>query len=250
MPASDVTLVSQWNENDADYTAYNAAKAAAEAKQTEANFDKTYTAESRQALADALAKDVSGRKYTQQGEVDAAAKAINDAVTALELMTYKATFYVDGAEYKVVEAKVGGTASVYSMISYFGKVNYSYDGRYLASVTVRRDASSRFGKYNNSGIFPSVSLGWRLSKEKFLSSAKGWLDDLKIRAAWGINGNDMIDNSATYSLYRNDVNNGGYNIIGDNQNLTAGTIRTHSGNPYLRCEIWEYAPVHFFFAAP
>ena len=107
MPASDVTLVSQWNENDADYSAYNAAKAAAEAKQTEANFDKTYTAESRQALADALAKDVSGKKYTQQGEVDAAAKAINDAVTALELMTYKATFYVDGTEYKVVEAKVG-----------------------------------------------------------------------------------------------------------------------------------------------
>ena len=107
MPASDVTLVSQWNENDADYTAYNAAKAAAEAKQAEANFDKTYTAESRQALVDALAKDVSGKKYTQQGEVDAAAKAINDAVTALELMTYKATFYVDGAEYKVVTAKVG-----------------------------------------------------------------------------------------------------------------------------------------------
>ena len=107
MPASDVTLVSQWNENDADYTAYNAAKAAAEAKQAEANFDKTYTAESRQALADALAKDVSGKKYTQQGEVDAAAKAINDAVTALELMTYKATFYVDGAEYRVVPTKVG-----------------------------------------------------------------------------------------------------------------------------------------------
>ena len=107
MPASDVTLVSQWNENDADYTAYNAAKTAAEAKQKEANFDKTYTAESRQALADALAKDVSGKKYTQQGEVDAAAKAINDAVTALELMTYKATFYVDGAEYRVVPTKVG-----------------------------------------------------------------------------------------------------------------------------------------------
>lgn len=107
MPASDVTLVSQWNENDADYTAYNAAKAAAEAKQAEANFDKTYTAESRQALADALAKDVSGKKYTQQGEVDAAAKAINDAVTALELMTYTANFYVNGQLYKAVTAKVG-----------------------------------------------------------------------------------------------------------------------------------------------
>ena len=107
MPASDVTLVSQWNENDADYSAYNAAKEAAEAKQKEANFDKTYTAESRQALADALAKDVSGRKYTQQGEVNAAAKAINDAVTGLELMTYTATFYVDGVVHATVQAKVG-----------------------------------------------------------------------------------------------------------------------------------------------
>ena len=107
MPASDVTLVSQWNENDADYTAYNKAVSAAKAKQTEANFDKTYTAESRQALADALAKDVSGRKYTQQSEVDAATTAINDAVTALELMTYKATFYVDGAVHATVTAKVG-----------------------------------------------------------------------------------------------------------------------------------------------
>ena len=107
MPASDVTLVSQWNENDADYTAYNKAVSAAKAKQAEANFDKTYTAESRQALADALAKDVSGRKYTQQGEVDAATKAINDAVAGLELMTYTATFYVDGVVHATVTAKVG-----------------------------------------------------------------------------------------------------------------------------------------------
>ena len=107
MPASDVTLVSQWNENDADYTAYNAAKTAAEAKQAEANFDKTYTAESRQALADALAKDVSGKKYSEQSVVDAATKAINDAVASLEVMTYNATFYVDGAEYRVVPTKVG-----------------------------------------------------------------------------------------------------------------------------------------------
>lgn len=131
---------------------------------------------------------------------------------------------------------VFGNASFYSMLSYFTKLNYSFDSRYLASVTVRRDASSRFGKKSNSGIFPSVSLGWRLSNEDFMSSAKSWLDDLKLRAAWGINGNDMINNSATYSLYRNDINNGGYNISGDNQNLAVGTIRTHSGNPYLR---WE-----------
>ena len=107
MPASDLTLVSQWTEEGADYTAYNAAKTAAKAKQTEANFDKTYTAESRQALADALAKDVSGKKYTQQGEVDAATTAINDAVKALELETYTATFYVNGEVHATVTAKVG-----------------------------------------------------------------------------------------------------------------------------------------------
>ena len=107
MPAENLTLVSQWNENDADYSAYNAAVAAAQAKQGEENYDKKYTAETRDALAAVLAEDVSGKKYSEQGVVDAATKAINDAVAGLELMTYTATFYVDGAEYKVVTAKVG-----------------------------------------------------------------------------------------------------------------------------------------------
>ena len=107
MPAENLTLVSQWNENDADYTAYNAAVAAAQAKQAEENYDKKYTEATRKALADALAVDVSGKKYSEQGVVDAATKAINDAVAALELMTYTATFYVDGAVHATVTAKVG-----------------------------------------------------------------------------------------------------------------------------------------------
>ena len=107
MPAENLTLVSQWSENDADYTAYNAAVAAAQAKQGEENYDKKYTAETRDALAAVLAEDVSGKKYSEQGVVDAATKAINDAVAALELMTYTATFYVDGAVHATVTAKVG-----------------------------------------------------------------------------------------------------------------------------------------------
>ena len=107
MPASDLTLVSQWSENDADYTAYNTAVAAAQAKKAETDYDKTYTAESRAALDAALAEKVSGKKYSEQSVVDAAAKAINDAVASLEVMTYNATFYVDGAEYRVVPTKVG-----------------------------------------------------------------------------------------------------------------------------------------------
>ena len=107
MPAENLTLVSQWSENDADYTAYNAAVAAAQAKQAEENYDRKYTAETRAALAAVLAEDVSGKKYSEQGVVDAATQAINDAVAALELETYTATFYVNGEVHATVTAKVG-----------------------------------------------------------------------------------------------------------------------------------------------
>ena len=107
MPANDVTVVSKWTEDGADYTAYDAAVAAAQAKKAETDYDKTYTAESRAALDAALAEKVSGKKYSEQSVVDAAAKAINDAVASLEVMTYNATFYVDGTEYRVVPTKVG-----------------------------------------------------------------------------------------------------------------------------------------------
>lgn len=107
MPAQNITLTAKWNENPADYTDYDIAVAAANAKKAEANYDKTYTEASRKALDAALAVDVSGKKLSEQSVVDAAAKAINDAVASLEVMTYNATFYVDGAEYKVVPTKVG-----------------------------------------------------------------------------------------------------------------------------------------------
>lgn len=107
MPASDLTLVSQWTEEGADYTAYDAAVKAAQAKKAEADYDKTYTAESRAALNAALAIDVANKKYSEQADVDAATAAINDAVKALELMTYTANFYVNGQLYKAVTAKVG-----------------------------------------------------------------------------------------------------------------------------------------------
>lgn len=107
MPAQNITLTAKWNENPADYTAYNAAVAAAQAKKAETDYDKTYTEASRKALDAALAVDVSGKKLSEQGVVDAQTAAINDAVASLEVMTYNATFYVDGAEYRVVPTKVG-----------------------------------------------------------------------------------------------------------------------------------------------
>src|SRR5690606_7908037 len=86
----------------------------------------------------------------------------------------------------------GGLASRTAMSSYFGKVNYSFMDRYLLSGTLRHDASSRFGQNNNSGVFPSVSAGWRISQEGFFKDVE-LISDLKLRASWGKNGNDLMD---------------------------------------------------------
>ena len=80
-----------------------------------------------------------------------------------------------------------------TMFGFFGRADYSYQGKYLATVTVRRDASSRFSEKNRWGTFPSISLGWRMSDEKFMEKTRTWLDDLKIRAGYGTTGNSNID---------------------------------------------------------
>ena len=131
---------------------------------------------------------------------------------------------------------VGAGASNYSMFSGFGKLNYTYDGRYLASFTIRRDASSRLSKEHNYDWFPSFSAGWRISREKFMAATAGWLSDLKLRASWGINGNDLIDNEAFYSKYLMSLNKGSYNMSGDGTTLAPGAFRVRTTNPDLK---WE-----------
>lgn len=160
------------------------------------------------------------------------------------LRGYGSGFTLEDTNYRYLDASTmgrssSGTAGSYAMTSYFGKLNWSYADRYLASLTVRRDASSRFGRYNNAGVFPSISAGWRINKEKFASVLNKWFDELKLRASWGINGNDQIDNSATYNLYANRQNEVGYNLSGDGSTLAVGAIRFHRGNPALRWEETE-----------
>ena len=137
------------------------------------------------------------------------------------------------------------SANLYAMTSYFGKVNYTIADRYLFSATVRRDASSRFGKENNSGVFPSASIGWRVNKENFMAGTSNWLSDLKLRASWGINGNDQINNTATYSLYDVNIYNSTYNLNGDDRTLSYGAIRSQTGNDRLRWEQTEQWNVGF-----
>lgn len=158
-----------------------------------------------------------------------------------DLKGYGRGLYSEDSNYRYLNsitnnAAVTGIGSKYSMVSYFGKINYAYDSKYLLAATVRRDASSRFGKNNNSGVFPSVSAGWRISSEKFMKNTRKWLDDLKLRASWGINGNDEIDNEATYTKYLVSLANASYNISGDNQTLAPGANKTYTGNANLK---WE-----------
>ena len=93
----------------------------------------------------------------------------------------------------------------YSLLSYFGRVTYNYDERYMVEATMRADASSNFGPSNKWGYFPSVSAGWNLKNESFLQEVP-WLSALKLRGSWGINGNDNIG-SFRYAVYMSSGNN-------------------------------------------
>jgi TonB-linked SusC/RagA family outer membrane protein len=81
----------------------------------------------------------------------------------------------------------------WSLVSYIGRLNYDYKGKYLLSASFRRDGSSRFGDNSKWGNFPSVSMGWRASEESFLQDNET-ISDLKLRASWGITGNNLIPN--------------------------------------------------------
>ena len=145
----------------------------------------------------------------------------------------------------------GGSGTSYALSSFFGKVNYDYDNRYLASVTVRRDGSSRFGKNHRWGTFPAFSLGWRVSEEHFFEKARHVVSDLKLRYGWGQTGNQEIDNYASYGLYQARYftdptwardEGTAYDITGAGQGaLPSGFIRTQRPNPDLK---WETTTQH------
>lgn len=149
--------------------------------------------------------------------------------------------------------KDNGSGSVKNtMISWFGKLNYNYDNRYLASVTLRRDASSVFGKNNKWATFPAFSLGWSISNEAFFEELTSVVPLLKLRYGWGQNGNSSIDAYASYQFYEAayDGNNlydwnwgTAYDFTGMGGTLPSGFRRTQRGNPDLK---WETTSQHNF----
>ncbi|MCH7398456.1 TonB-dependent receptor [Belliella sp. DSM 107340] len=114
-------------------------------------------------------------------------------------------FAIETDDYFVLDAATGARTNTGRMtgsrlLSQFGKVDYALSDKYLASFTIRRDGSSRFGRNNRYGIFPAATLGWRLSEEDFIKQVKQ-ISDLKFRAGYGVVGNQEIGDLARFGLY-------------------------------------------------
>ena len=119
-----------------------------------------------------------------------------------DFSSYAQMFALENYKYMWPNAATGtqratGIEEGYHLVSLFGKIDYNWKDLLLASFTIRRDGSSRFGENNRYGTFPAVTLGYRISQHL----NQDWIDDLKVRASWGQTGNQAISNYARYGLY-------------------------------------------------
>lgn len=120
--------------------------------------------------------------------------------------------------------------------SVFGRAQYTYNDKYIADFTLRRDGSSRFGANTRYGTFPAFSLAWRMSEEGFLSTS-GAISDMKLRGGWGQMGNsNNVDPNNQFSLYASSLGLAYYDITGGNGSPTEGFFRNRIGNPNAK---WE-----------
>jgi len=130
----------------------------------------------------------------------------------------------------VLNPSVSGSAAEEAVQSFFTRINYIYNRKYLFEVNVRRDGSSKFGQAKRYANFPSASAGWRMSEEKFLRSVN-WISDLKLRASWGITGNDNIGNYIFDQTY-----NAGLDYFLGTNTVVSAVALTRLANPTIT---WE-----------
>ncbi len=128
----------------------------------------------------------------------------------------------------------------YRKISQFASLKYVYNDKYILSGTIRRDGSSRFGPNNKFGYFPSASVAWNVDKENFIDKLK-FLSAMKLRASWGVNGNDQIANylylsSFVNNTFGNVIEFSDYDIDGDGIGTIQGVLQTRQANPDIK---WE-----------
>jgi TonB-dependent starch-binding outer membrane protein SusC len=141
-----------------------------------------------------------------------------------------------GQELNLANNRPTGFAAINELQSYFGRVNYQLDGKYLATATVRADGSSKFGDNNKYGVFPSFSLGWRLSEENFMKSLNA-ISEFKLRAGWGQTGNQEIPSKITQPLFTAQVSAGTSYPLDASSSYPAGITFSRLANPNLQWEV-------------
>ncbi|MEZ7948436.1 MAG: SusC/RagA family TonB-linked outer membrane protein, partial [Macellibacteroides fermentans] len=125
----------------------------------------------------------------------------------------------------------------FALFGMFGRADYAYQDKYLATVIVRRDGVSRFSKSNRYGTFPSVSLGWRISEEDFMENTQDWLDDLKLRVGYGQTGNAEVPRATNFAYeFSTDPGTTGYDLGGTNGTTYTGYKLNRFGNEDTK---WE-----------
>ena len=141
-----------------------------------------------------------------------------------------------------------GTKYEYNRASFFGRINYNFDNRYLIQATMRYDGSSKFGKNNRWGCFPSIALGWRISEEKFFPK-NTFINNLKFRVSWGRLGNEnalgYYDFQALISSYNTYY--GGY-VQGSGSNPWAGAVAWNMERNDLKWETTDTKNIGFDYA--
>ncbi|SEO65105.1 iron complex outermembrane recepter protein [Flavobacterium sp. CF108] len=133
-----------------------------------------------------------------------------------------------------IQSGTTGYAQENELQSYFGRLNYSFNDKYLFTASMRADGSTRFGDNNKYGYFPSFALGWNISKESFLEDATA-INNLKLRASWGQTGNQEVQNKLTKASYSLSGPDGYY--LYDDLNLVNGVSVTRTANPDLKWEV-------------
>ena len=128
-----------------------------------------------------------------------------------------------------------GNTGYTTLASFLGRIMYNFDSRYYLTASIRYDGSSKFAAGNKWAAFPSVSVAWRLSEEKFMEDTRSWLDNAKIRLGWGKVGNQNI----SPSLYMSTMDMGVNYVFGANPSRFPATILGQVGNPNLKWETVE-----------
>ncbi len=141
-----------------------------------------------------------------------------------------------GQELTMGSNKPGGYALENELQSFFGRVTYQYDSRYLATINFRMDGSSKFGSNNKYGYFPSFSLGWRVSEEPFLKGSSV-VSNLKLRAGWGQTGNQEIPAKITQANYTSQVGGGFSYPLYPSGPAIPGTVFARFPNPDIQWEV-------------